>query len=80
MSENNLVIVKTENGDWEGIYVNGTLFTEGHSLSTDDYCDLISMYKTFNPDIKRIEVTMEQMEEFAGYFPNDYKELEKILS
>jgi hypothetical protein len=29
-----LVMVSSSSGDWEGLYVDGVLFSEGHSLSS----------------------------------------------
>lgn len=32
-----LVVIRDEGGDWEGIYVDGVLQSEGHSLTLDTF-------------------------------------------
>lgn len=30
------IVIATNYNDWEGLYINGVLATEGHSLTADD--------------------------------------------
>ncbi|MEK4025319.1 hypothetical protein [Sporosarcina sp. FSL W7-1283] len=55
--------------DWEGLYVNGMLRTEGHSINHDDFVDLINEYKVFE-SIKIVEISEECLE-VCGNCPED---------
>lgn len=38
-----IVIVGNDDDDWEGLYVDGTLLREGHSLSVRDVLDALGV-------------------------------------
>ena len=78
--ENKLTFVGTEEGDWEGIYVNGNLFEERHSLSKTDYMHLISQFKAFSSEIEEYTLTEDQIEELGGTFPIDIEDLEEMIA
>ena len=55
---NSVTIVNSEDGDWQGIYVNGILKAQSHSLSTRDILNALDVDHTiafFN------ESSMEKM-------------------
>lgn len=39
---NEFVMVSCESGDWEGLYLNGKLVAEGHSVRLEDVLDAIA--------------------------------------
>lgn len=47
VSELRLDYVQTDEGDWEGIYIDGELFYEGHSIPTDVMIDIVMLNKLF---------------------------------
>lgn len=47
MEEVNVIIISSDDGEWEGMYVDGYLFEEGHRLSNRDWMDLINKNKYF---------------------------------
>ena len=45
----NIVIVNAD--DWEGLYIDGDLKTEGHSLSLQNVLDILKIHTTFRYDV-----------------------------
>ncbi len=43
MSKQEIAIVSDAGGDWEGLYVNGRLMTEGHSLSVHEVLGVLGI-------------------------------------
>lgn len=41
-------LIETEDGDWVGLYVNGELIDEGHSLTSYQWIKVIKEYKHFD--------------------------------
>jgi len=76
MKEVSLIIVADEFGEWEGIYANGWLFAEGHSISMVDWIDLIKAYRYFSGDVKIYEVASEWLEK-EGSLPVIFEEIPK---
>jgi hypothetical protein len=69
-----ITIIGCESGDWEGLYVNGILHYEGHSIYARDFIDLIKKFKVFK-DVECFEITDEHMEELGASFPDDLRDV-----
>ena len=67
-------IVHPESGDWEALYLNGKLATEGHSLSVQDVLDCID--NILPNEYKYITISDETAE--LG-MPQYINELDEIL-
>lgn len=50
-------IVSPESGDWEALYINGTLAAENHSLSVRDVLDCIA--NILPSEIEDVEISDE---------------------
>jgi hypothetical protein len=61
--------VTCESGDWCGLYINGKLVTQGHSIGTREILELLldNVYLT--------EYTDADMEEMGNSFPSDESDL-----
>lgn len=64
-----VVIAIVDDGDWEGLYVNGELENQGHSIGSHGFIELINKYKTFE-SVESVYVTEEFVENLGG-FPAD---------
>lgn len=76
MKEHQLTIVGCEDGDWYGIYVDGKLYDQNHSLDARLFSEIISKYRYFEHLTERMTLSSEQMDELGNILP--YK-LEHIL-
>lgn len=74
-----VAIVNVGSGDWAGTYVDGKLFLQGHSLSENDFCQLISKYRYFHPHIEKIELTDEQIEKLGFSLPGILNDVRNVL-
>ena len=63
-----IIVVNNNDGaaDWEGVYVNGKLVIEDHSLSIKDFIRAIGINATV------MTVRDELLEEWGGRLPTDY--------
>lgn len=61
MSAVKVTRVHDEHGEWEGLYVDGTLVDEGHSLDTHDVLTILG--KEFEFEVDEVEANGEWMEE-----------------
>lgn len=53
MTPADVVFVRHVDGDWVGLYVNGALVLEGHSLRNDDVLDAIGVSsRSFETDVE----------------------------
>lgn len=77
MESVSLTHVSVESGDWEGIYINGKLEVEGHSIAVSDFLSIISEYKSFG-FVTSIEVSDENMEKLGYILPSTIDELSKV--
>lgn len=71
--------------DWEGLYINGSLVEEGHSLNEGHsrpkyFAELASRYKFELKDMVQAFVTCEYEEVLneVGSFPDDLSEVQYI--
>jgi hypothetical protein len=68
-----IVIVRGESGDWEGVYLDGQLAREDHSIEIDDLLKLLGIKcevkyatdKTFEDNNNRLPDDLSEVE-FAG--------------
>ena len=78
---NKVIILNSQNGDWEGLFVNGELVDEGHVLgegyNKQYMMELPEKYKVKASDIKFKEVNDEDENYLYDYgsFPKTLKEL-----
>jgi hypothetical protein len=76
METHDVILISCESDDWEGIYVDGFLLDEGHSLSNSHFISLIRTYKNFN-SIEQKWITDEGMDEVGCSFPTQYNDIPK---
>lgn len=69
-----MTIINCESGDWEGLYVNGILQYEGHSINARDFINLIRKYKVFK-DVQCFEISDEHMEKLGSSFPHNLRDV-----
>lgn len=62
-------IVSSKSGDWQGLYIDGVLQCEGHSLRPDD------ILNSLNYVVNRIEKSDEFFEEHGGSCPSLFKQV-----
>lgn len=43
----NILHIRSDQGDWEGLYVNGILVLEGHSLATADVLKAVGLHQQY---------------------------------
>lgn len=70
----NIRVVATEYGDWEGLYINGELVYENHSISIYDGLILLKEHGIIE-DIGKAYLSEKNMEEFGGELPNSFEEI-----
>ena len=79
-----VVVLTTQEGDWEGFFINGRLVDEGHELGEgNSRTFLLRMAEKYNftsKDLVIDEVTDEDdaLIEKIGAFPPDLKEFEGV--
>lgn len=78
-TQKKIVVVNSSHGDWSGIYLddgneNYTLWTEHHSLHTQDWAELINNHHLESVAVK--EVCGEWLEE-CGNLPQRYQDIPK---
>ena len=66
-----VVFVSSESGDWEGVYVNGILMREDHSLDTSDILSILDI------SVKHIEVSEKWLGQERTNLPKTLKEIPK---
>lgn len=77
MEGKEITIVSCESGDWCGLYVEGVLEIEGHSLLKEDFINLIRKYKVFK-DVIHFVISEEHMEWLGGNFPSKLQDVNYI--
>lgn len=69
-------LVRDEEGDWEGLYVDEVLVRENHSLNVIDVLDdLVELKVLTSYDV--VIVDEEDMERLGGNLPNDFEDIIK---
>jgi len=79
-SNTKVLILTTQNGDWEGLFINGELISEGHELGDGDILFILKMaeeYSFKSSDVVIEEVNDEDDEWLSnnGNFPENLSEL-----
>lgn len=69
MNKENKITLVTNGDDWEGLYLNGKLFSEDHSIPILDVCAALDV------EMERLEVSTEYLGNKVSNLP---KELSKI--
>jgi hypothetical protein len=67
-----VVLVQSESGDWEGLYVNGRLKAENHNLSARD------VLRALEAPFKEVEMNDEWAER-SGRLPATVTELQAAI-
>lgn len=76
-----ILVLTTQSGDWEGLFIDGELISEGHNLGQGNskkfWIDMSKKYDFLSEDIVEKELTDEDEEymEDSGNFPNNISEL-----
>ena len=64
-----VLLTDNEDGDWEGIYVNGECKAQGHSISVPDALDALGI------SYDRKEYSSYEMDEMGAQFPDKEEDL-----
>jgi len=72
-TQKKVIIVNSAHGDWSGIYLDNELWTEDHSLHTQDWAELINNHHLESVDVE--EVDGEWLEESGGRLPQHYQDI-----
>lgn len=72
--KNKAVLLKSQDGDWEGLFINGKLYDEGHKLGEGDYVRFwLGISQKFNIGPKDIIISEannfddEELQEVGGF-------------
>jgi hypothetical protein len=68
-----IVIAKSGDGDWAGIYVDGVLYKEDHSLTPYDVLNILGI------SYRGVTLSNERIECEGGRFPTSLQDLEEII-
>lgn len=69
-----LNIVMSEEGDWEGLYLDGNLVAQGHSITARDALEAIGHKVDWS------EATTAQLEQHGNSLPDNLSELNDAQS
>jgi hypothetical protein len=67
-----ITLVKSTDGDWEGLYLDNELYCENHSLRIEDVFDIINDHDV--SEAKSFEVYYEWLN-MVGSLPNKLNEI-----
>lgn len=67
-----LSYVSSSDGDWCGIYIDNTLYTEGHSIRVYEWLDIVENHTIFKT--QSLEVGAEWLYE-GGSFPQSFSDI-----
>ncbi len=76
-----LIVLKSNNGDWEGLYANGQLVEEGHKLGEgtpiDFWAKILREYNAYLEQVKFLYITDDDDDLLArrGSFPKEMSQL-----
>lgn len=73
-TQKKVIVVNSSHGYWPGIYLDNELWTEDHSLHTQDWAELINNHHLESVDVE--EVDGEWLEE-CGNLPQRYQDIPK---
>ena len=71
----NVLILSSQSGDWEGLFVNGTLIEESYELGKGDQLFMLGMAEDFGFKLKDVYLRTlldvdERMLQLQGCFPD----------
>lgn len=73
-----LLFVVGEEGDWEGMYLEGVLIVEGHIISKYDALDALKEYKgDLDGSYGEYTINQEHLEENG--LPKHFKDIDKTM-
>lgn len=75
MKKHSMAIVGCESGDWEAMFIDRKIYTQGHSLSNGDFVEAIREFKHFE-DVQWYEVSDIHMDLMGGQFPDNLDEID----
>lgn len=79
MEQNEIIVLNTQCGDWEGLFINGVLISEGHTLGEGNQKKFwLKVFKQYNVDDITEKYLCDEDDEFlndVGSFPQTIKEL-----
>ena len=81
MTKNKILVLSTQSGDWEGLFIDGKLISEGHKLGEGNskkfWIDMCKKYELLYEDIveKELNYEDEQYMDLYGGFPTILSEL-----
>ena len=69
ITSKNITLVKSSDGDWEGLYLDNELYAENHSLRLEDVFEIINDHHI--SEAKSFEVDCDWLvEDQCGLLPN----------
>jgi hypothetical protein len=71
----NVTLCTSTDCDWIGLYLDGQLWTEKHSLSNSDWIELITYH--YIESVTQYEVDNEWLEDQGGTFPEQLNDIPK---
>jgi len=72
MSKGKVFNVSTEDGDWEGFYVDGKLIDEGHSVNP------AFLLEKMGYEVDSIELTEDQIEDLGYSLPPTMEKIDEV--
>lgn len=66
-----MITFVSNDDDWEGVYINGELAAEGHSISAQDLADVLSL------EFQSIYVSNEWLGDEVGNLPENINDIPK---
>lgn len=73
----NIVLITSSSGDWQGLYLKGLLFTEGHQISQTEWLQLIQFcHKELDGTWKAFEIDDDYLDEIGAGFPLEFSDIE----
>jgi hypothetical protein len=73
-TQKKIIVVNSSHGYWSGIYLDNELWTEHHSLDTQDWAEIINNHHLESVDVE--EVQGDWLEE-CGNLPQKYQDIPK---
>jgi len=77
-------IVFHPSGDWEGLYIDGTLYSEGHSIRLDDFVEDFNKASKDYTRVPVLELSSRDLGNEEGFdvdyeFPLKYEDIDKVF-
>ena len=72
--------VSCNEGDWCGLYLNGKLFHEGHSISAHEWMLMIESLASNGEYYDADNKFGENLDAFGGHFPQELEDLLEYIN